>query len=67
MKQEVLNQFDLPWLPMSALIIFVICFACYAFWTYKKENKQHFDEASLLPLADENHKHFVMEGNHERR
>lgn len=53
MKQAVLSHWDLPWLPITALMIFVICFAAYSYWTFKKENKQHYDEASLIPLEDE--------------
>lgn len=52
MKQQVLGHWDLPWLPLTALMIFVICFAAYTYWTFKKENKKVYDEASLIPLDD---------------
>lgn len=52
MKQAVLKHWDLPWLPVSALIIFVICFVLYALWTYSKENKKMYEDASYLPLQD---------------
>lgn len=52
MKQEVLSHFDLPWIPASGLIIFCVCFAMYAYWTYKKENKSFYDEASQIPLNE---------------
>lgn len=52
MKQAVLSNWDLPWLPLTALMLFVICFAAYTYWTYKKENKQMYEEASLIPLED---------------
>jgi cbb3-type cytochrome oxidase subunit 3 len=53
MKQEVLKQFDLPWIPLTGLIIFVACFALYIFFTYRKSNKSFYEKASLIPLQDE--------------
>lgn len=52
MKQDVLSQFNLPWLPITGLIIFVVCFAAYTYWTYKKENKVVYDQAAMLPLEE---------------
>ena len=52
MKQAVLSHWNLPWLPVTALILFVVCFALYAYWTYRKENKSYYDKASLIPLAE---------------
>ena len=52
MKQEALRGFDMPWLPVSALILFVLCFALYAWWTYRRENKPHFERVALIPLED---------------
>ena len=52
MKQAVLSQFDLPWIPITGLLLFVICFAAYTFWTFKKENKAIYDHASLIPLEE---------------
>ncbi|MBY0515718.1 MAG: cbb3-type cytochrome c oxidase subunit 3 [Bacteriovoracaceae bacterium] len=52
MKQAVLSQFDLPWLPITALIIFAVCFAMYVFYTFKKSNKAFYQEVSLIPLDE---------------
>lgn len=52
MKQAVLKHWDIPWLPITALLIFVICFAAYTYWTFKKENKKMYEEASMIPLED---------------
>jgi cbb3-type cytochrome oxidase subunit 3 len=52
MKQAVLGHWDLPWLPLTALMLFVICFSAYVYWTYKKENKKVYDKASLIPLEE---------------
>ena len=52
MKQAVLSQFNLPWLPITALIIFSFCFLTYAYWTFKKSNRKFYEEAALLPLND---------------
>lgn len=52
MKQVALSQFNLPWLPITGLIIFVVCFSAYTYWTYKKENKAVYDQAAMLPLEE---------------
>jgi len=52
MKQAALSHFNLPWLPITGLIIFVVCFTLYTYWTYKKENKGVYEEASMLPLEE---------------
>nr|BDT27820.1 cbb3-type cytochrome c oxidase subunit 3 [Bacteriovorax sp. HI3] len=52
MKQDALSSFDMPWLPITGLIIFVVCFAAYTYWTYKKDNKGMYDQASMIPLED---------------
>lgn len=52
MKQAVLKHWDLPWLPVSALVIFVLCFVIYTLWTYSKKNKHVYEAASLIPLED---------------
>lgn len=52
MKQSVLSNFDLPWIPLTGLILFVTCFAIYIYWTFKKENKAVYQAASLIPLED---------------
>jgi cbb3-type cytochrome oxidase subunit 3 len=53
MKQAVLKHWDLPWLPLTALVIFVVCFAAYTYWTFSAANKEMYDEASRIPLKDE--------------
>jgi cbb3-type cytochrome oxidase subunit 3 len=52
MKQAALSHFNLPWLPITGLIIFVVCFTLYTYWTYKKENKAVYEQASMLPLEE---------------
>ncbi len=52
MKQEVLSHFDLTWLPLTALILFIICFAAYTYWAYKKSNIGFFENMSQVPLND---------------
>ena len=52
MKQAALSQFNLPWLPITGLIIFVVCFSLYTYWTYKKENKEVYEQASMLQLEE---------------
>lgn len=52
MKQEALKTFDMPWLPVTALMLFVACFAMYAWWTYRKQNRHHFERVAQIPLED---------------
>lgn len=52
MKQAVLKAWDLPWLSVTALLLFVICFSFYVWWTYRRQNKEMFDQAALIPLDD---------------
>jgi cbb3-type cytochrome oxidase subunit 3 len=52
MKQSVLSHFDLPWLPVTGLILFVVCFALYTYWTFKKSNRPVYEQASLIPLEE---------------
>jgi cbb3-type cytochrome oxidase subunit 3 len=52
MYTQILSKFDQPWLPITALIIFGVCFCAYTFWTFKKENKPVYENTSLMPLDD---------------
>lgn len=52
MKQAVLSHFDLPWLPLTAFVMFIVCFGLYTYWTFRKSNKQFYENASLIPLED---------------
>jgi len=52
MKQQALSNFDMPWLPISALIIFVVCFCFYTWWTYKKDRIDQYILMSKIPLED---------------
>lgn len=52
MQREVLSRFNLPWLPISALIIFLVCFLIFLYWTFKKENKSLYESSSHIPLTD---------------
>ncbi len=56
MKQAALKNFDLTWVPITGLVIFVVCFAAYTYWTYKRSNKDFYEKAASIPL----------ENNHER-
>lgn len=65
MKQEVLGNFDLPWIPVSAMILFVLCFAIFCYWTFKRSNRGLYQEAAAMPLEDA-HPHRIRSGeSHE--
>lgn len=52
MHKQILSQFDMPWLPITALIIFFVCFIIFMYWTYKKENKSFYEYTSQIPFQD---------------
>ncbi len=52
MKQQVLNNFDMPWLPVTALMIFVVSFLIYTWWTFRKDRAGQYIEMSQIPLED---------------
>jgi len=52
MKQAVLSHFDMPFIPITGLVIFVTCFAAYTYWTFKKTNRAFYEEAEKIPLQD---------------
>jgi cbb3-type cytochrome oxidase subunit 3 len=52
MDKDVLSQFDHPLFPIIALIIFVLVFIIYTYWTFKAVNKKFYENSSHLPLHD---------------
>lgn len=52
MKQQALSSFDMPWLPITALIIFVVCFSLYTWWTFRKDRAPQYVQMSQIPLKD---------------
>ncbi len=56
MKSEVLSRFDIPALPLIALILFVVVFIGYTWWTLKPSRKSYFEDASKLPFEDDKSK-----------
>ncbi len=52
MKQSVLGNFEMTWIPVVGLLLFVSCFVIYTYWTFKKENKKFYEDASALALQD---------------
>jgi cbb3-type cytochrome oxidase subunit 3 len=52
MKQAVLQHFDLPFLPLLAMALFVGCFVAYIIWTYQKSNRPMFEKVANIPLND---------------
>lgn len=52
MNQEVLRNFDMPWIPVIGLVLFVVCFIGFTFFTYRRSSKSFYEESSLIPLKD---------------
>jgi cbb3-type cytochrome oxidase subunit 3 len=52
MFREVLSSLENVTGAIAALLIFSTCFAGFCFWTYQKNNKTRYEDASELPLTD---------------
>ena len=52
MKSEVLSQFNIPWLPLTALMLFFAVFIVMLLMVFNKKSKGHQTEASMVPLND---------------
>jgi cbb3-type cytochrome oxidase subunit 3 len=52
MKSQVLSNWDMPWLPLTALFIFIGIFMCMFYYSYSSRNKQKHKEVSALPLEE---------------
>lgn len=54
MKSEVLKNFDLPWLSVTAEILFLVLFIGVVFYAISKKNKNTFEENANLPFNEGN-------------
>ncbi|MBT3583959.1 MAG: CcoQ/FixQ family Cbb3-type cytochrome c oxidase assembly chaperone [Halobacteriovoraceae bacterium] len=54
MKQEVLSYFQWIDLTNFALLLFVFLFTGMIFWVWRRESNKVYQEASMLPLQEEN-------------
>lgn len=52
MHTEVLSRWDQPIFPIIALVLFLVCFGIYFFYTMKKSNKKYYEESSFIVLED---------------
>ena len=52
MHKDVLSQFDQTWLPITALILFLVTFIIYLYWTFKNDNKKYYESSSYIVLED---------------
>ena len=53
MKQQAVSTCNMQWLPITGLIIFVVCFTAYTYWTFRKDNKAKYEMAAKLPMDEE--------------
>ncbi|MBT3235128.1 MAG: CcoQ/FixQ family Cbb3-type cytochrome c oxidase assembly chaperone [Bdellovibrionales bacterium] len=52
MKQLVLGQMDMPWLPITGLLIFLAFFIAVLLWSYRKSSNEIYQQAAQLPLNE---------------
>ena len=52
MKSSVLANFDMTWLPLTALILFVAVFASMLLMVFRKGSSEIYQEAEQLPLTN---------------
>ena len=52
MKSQVLSQFNIPMLPVIALILFTTLFAGVVWWVTKKSNRERYEQAAQIPLSE---------------
>lgn len=53
MKSDVLKHFSMTYLTEIALILFVVVFIGYAFYTLNPKRKAYYEDASRLPFEDD--------------
>lgn len=52
MRNQVLNQFEHPWLMVMGMFLFIAVFIFVMMTVNGKRKKKEFNHASLLPLED---------------
>ncbi|MCO4793393.1 MAG: hypothetical protein KC493_06770 [Bacteriovoracaceae bacterium] len=52
MRDQVLNQFEHPWLMVVGMILFIMVFIGVLYMVTGKKNNSSFSEAEQLPLED---------------
>lgn len=52
MKSQVLSNWDIPWLPSLALLLFLAVFITMLFMIFRKDAKGHFNKISEIPLNE---------------
>lgn len=67
MKQAVLANFNITWIPLTGLVLFVVCFGVFTYWTLKKSNGAVYDRAAGLPLEDGTLTPSLKGANHEHQ
>ena len=53
MKSQVLANFDITWLPVTALIIFLVVFFGVLLLIFRKDSKKIYNQAESLPLEND--------------
>jgi cytochrome c oxidase cbb3-type subunit IV len=52
MKQLVLSQMDMPWLPIAGLAIFMTFFVGVLIWSYRRSSGELYQHVANLPLSE---------------
>ena len=52
MKQFILSRFDMPWISVLALLIFMFLFISVIFWLFRKDSNDIYSEAVKVPFNE---------------
>lgn len=53
MKSQVLNNFDLQWLTVTAFVLFLVFFVAMVLWTFRRGSKELYNSVRVIPLESE--------------
>jgi len=53
MRDDALSQYAGGHLNAIALIIFIVLFAAFVLWTYRRSARKYYQEMARLPLDEE--------------
>lgn len=53
MKSQVLNNFDMQWLTVTAFVLFLVFFISVVIWTFRTGSKDLYKQVGDIPFTGE--------------